>query len=164
MRVDEGFRSVRVNRLVAIAFLEQPHPDANEVNHIDFNRKNNCVDNLKWVTHQENILHSRKAGRYPSMVGKNNPNYGNHKLSKIYKENSVLAKEKQSRPGIQNGRCRSVDLYYHGELIKSFPYYKLCCEYLMDKLNLKSTSYISSVFDKLSKTGKEYKGYSVIKH
>lgn len=164
MRVDEGHRSVRVNRLVAIAFIEQPHSDANEVNHIDFNRKNNHVDNLEWVTHHENVLYSRKAGRYPSMIGENNSNYGNRKLSKKYKENPELAKEKQSRPGIQNGRCCSVDLYYKGELIESFPYYKLCCEYLMNKLNLKSTSYISSVFDKFSKTGEEYKGYSVVKH
>lgn len=164
IKTDEGWRAVRINRLVALAFIPNNQPEKNEVNHKDFNRKNNYVENLEWVTHQENVLYSLDAGRYPSYFGENNPNYGNRSLSEKYKNNPELAKEKQSRPGIQNGRCRSVDLYYKGELIKSFPYYKLCCEYLMKIFSLKSTSYISSVFDKYSKTGQEYKGYSVVKH
>lgn len=163
LKCNEGYRSVRVNRLVAIAFIKQPHIDANEVNHIDFDRKNNHVENLEWVTHKENVQHSRDAGRYPSQRGIFNSNYGNRKLSQKYRDNPELSKEKQSRPGIQNGRCRPVELYYNGELIQRFPYYKLCCEYLMQKLNYKSTTHISSVFNKYSKTGESYKGYTVVK-
>lgn len=29
-----------------------------EVNHKDKNRSNNCAENLEWVTHLENVLHS----------------------------------------------------------------------------------------------------------
>lgn len=164
IKTNKGWRQARVNRLVALAFIPNNEPKRNEVNHKDFNRKNNHADNLEWLTHAENVKYSRNAGRYPSQIGKNNTNYGNKKLSKKYRNDPVLSKEKQSRPGAQNGRCRKVDLYYKGELIRSFPYYKLCCEYLMEVLSLKSTSYISNVFNKYSKTGQEYKGYSVIKY
>lgn len=34
-----------------------------EVNHVDFNRSNNMVDNLEWTTAQQNALHTLKAGR-----------------------------------------------------------------------------------------------------
>ena len=54
---------VSVHRLVAIHFIflnnDKPH-----VNHIDFDHTNNCYNNLEWVTHQENMNHSKKAGRF----------------------------------------------------------------------------------------------------
>jgi len=46
----------RVHRLVAIAFLENNNYNL-EVNHKDFNKLNNHVDNLEWVTGEENIKH-----------------------------------------------------------------------------------------------------------
>ena len=52
-------KSYRINRLVAQAYI--PNVDNKPcVNHIDLNRINNNVDNLEWVTHQENIQHSYK--------------------------------------------------------------------------------------------------------
>lgn len=54
---DGTTRSFSVHRLVAKAFI--PNPDNKpEVDHIDKNRSNNNVDNLRWVNHQENIDHS----------------------------------------------------------------------------------------------------------
>lgn len=41
LKCKEGWRSVRINRLVALAFIPNSNSLKNEVNHKDFNRKNN---------------------------------------------------------------------------------------------------------------------------
>ena len=48
----------RINRLVAQAFLPNPY-NLPEVNHIDQDKYNNCVDNLEWCTTQYNIEYSK---------------------------------------------------------------------------------------------------------
>ena len=44
-----------VHRLVALAYVDGRTKARNEIDHIDGNRHNNSADNLRWVTHQENI-------------------------------------------------------------------------------------------------------------
>ena len=43
-----------VHRLVAEAFIENPN-NVSDVDHIDCNKENNHVDNLRWVTREENM-------------------------------------------------------------------------------------------------------------
>lgn len=51
-----------VHRLVAQAFIDNPH-QLEQVNHKDFNRANNCVENLEWMSVRENADYSWRAGR-----------------------------------------------------------------------------------------------------
>lgn len=63
---DNGVRQkVRIHRLVASAFL----PNAEglpEVNHLNFDKADNRVENLQWVTGEQNRMHylehKRKVG------------------------------------------------------------------------------------------------------
>lgn len=48
--------SKHVHRLVADAFIEKPNEEKCWVDHIDGNRSNNNVENLRWVTPSENAL------------------------------------------------------------------------------------------------------------
>ena len=121
----------RVHRMVAEAFI--PNPDnLPEVNHKDYNRTNNNVNNLEWCTHADNVSHSAGTGRY-SHYGEDNPNYGCDTLRKKYAADPELSRIKNSRPGSQNGRCRKVKLINieNGEEIK-FDYTRQASQYLMD--------------------------------
>lgn len=52
---------VSIHRMVAICFLQQP-PSAlhTEIDHIDRNRKNNHVSNLRWATNRMNVRNTSK--------------------------------------------------------------------------------------------------------
>ncbi len=48
--------STPVHRIVATAFLGEPPSKSHVVDHIDTNRRNNRLENLRWLTKLENIL------------------------------------------------------------------------------------------------------------
>ena len=73
----KGKRSESVHRMIADAWLGVC-PKGKEVNHKDHNKANNDADNLEYVTHRENIVKAREAGRFPDMKGKMSPRYGTH--------------------------------------------------------------------------------------
>lgn len=49
------------HRLVAQAYLQPQHKNQTEVNHIDGDKTNNSINNLEWVTPQENQQHALKT-------------------------------------------------------------------------------------------------------
>lgn len=50
---EDGRKKYRIHRLLAIQFI--PNPDnLPEVDHIDRNKKNNSLDNLRWVSKKDN--------------------------------------------------------------------------------------------------------------
>ena len=55
-------KRILIHRLVAETFISNPE-NKPQVNHIDFNRANNKVDNLEWVSASENIKYSFDKGR-----------------------------------------------------------------------------------------------------
>lgn len=74
-RIKNGYHLVCINqkyypvhRLVAKAFIE-PSDGKTFVNHIDGNKSNNCVSNLEWCTHTENMRHARDTGLWVKSIG-----------------------------------------------------------------------------------------------
>lgn len=86
IETDKGYLSVnlrknfssklhKIHRLVSYAFIPNPH-NKPQVDHIDGNKQNNHVDNLRWCTQRENIefhindgagykgIYQTKHGRY----------------------------------------------------------------------------------------------------
>lgn len=51
-----------IHQLVALAFIPNPY-NCREVNHKNFLRRDNRVENLEWVTRSENVRHAVAAGR-----------------------------------------------------------------------------------------------------
>lgn len=49
-----------IHQLVAKAFIPNPE-NKPEIDHIDTNALNNCINNLRWVTHEENMKNKESA-------------------------------------------------------------------------------------------------------
>ena len=66
----KGDKPVRecVHRLVAKAFIPNNVKERNHIDHIDGNKSNNCISNLRWVTRKENDANPISVARYESKV------------------------------------------------------------------------------------------------
>lgn len=158
IKADGSSSGLRIGRAVAMAFLQNDDPlTKTEVNHKDYNRANDCVENLEWISHIDNVRHSIR--NKPDVSGDKNPNFGNRKLSAWYADHPEDALEKQSRKGIRNGRARGMRVYSDGKLLCEFTLISECCEFLNSyfKTNLSIKS-IRCQLDKAIKIGRPYKG------
>ena len=55
--IDKKDTTMLVHRIVAMAFIPKIE-GKNCINHIDGNPSNNCLENLEWCDHKDNLLHA----------------------------------------------------------------------------------------------------------
>ena len=77
---ENGYKSFRVHRLVAETFISNVD-NKPTVDHIDRNRHNNNLDNLRWATNTEQSYNQKAKGKIPhkyimleDLKTKKNPN------------------------------------------------------------------------------------------
>ena len=61
-----------IHRLVLLTFVGECQ-QGHECRHLDGNRQNNNLNNLRWGTHAENVNDCHSHGRYKSFPGSKNP-------------------------------------------------------------------------------------------
>ena len=94
-----------VHRLVALAWLGSTWFEGAEVNHRDGNKRNNCVTNLEWVTHQQNELHSYRVlgkGRQRPLTRREAP-----PPPETRRHESAQRKNAVARVSEREARCRT---------------------------------------------------------
>lgn len=62
-------KPLKVHRLVAESFIPNPE-NKSQVNHKDENKTNNCVDNLEWMTNEENVNYGTRNERAGKAISK----------------------------------------------------------------------------------------------
>lgn len=60
----------QLHRLIAIGFIDNPE-NKDIINHKDSNRENNSLNNLEWVTKEENDKHAYEFGNASNKGSKN---------------------------------------------------------------------------------------------
>jgi len=79
LMTESGRKSFFVHQLVAITYIPNPR-NKPSVNHKNFQKDDNRVENLEWVTQKENIRHSSRAGR---MTGARGTSHWKSKLTAV---------------------------------------------------------------------------------
>lgn len=95
---DDGKRmTLRVHRVLASMFIPNPENKVS-VDHIDGNKINNCLSNLRWVTPKENTANSLRLGLM--VKGENHPNslLNEDSVRYIRREFRKIGKRKTNSP------------------------------------------------------------------
>jgi hypothetical protein len=101
-------RGLMVHRLVAIAYIPNPH-NKPDVNHLDGDKGNCAIENLQWVTEKENTQHAIASGLWNPITSGKMPR--NIELVNDY--NSGMTKEElEAKYGLRRpGVNRILSLY-----------------------------------------------------
>lgn len=120
-----GERKVKfVHRLVAEYFI--PNPESKPlVNHINLVKNDNRVENLEWVTHQENNRHAHENGAFRAVDGRHHhakyPDELIHKVCEMIQEGrrsiDIQKKCLVDRTTIYNIRKKKVWMHISNEYV-----------------------------------------------
>lgn len=94
-------KGISVHRLVYQCFRGEIG-EGLEIDHLDGNRINNCVDNLEAVTHKENIRRAAARGSYKNNPLRQGQNHGRAILDDI-KVLTILTMPKRKKNGAKPG-------------------------------------------------------------
>jgi hypothetical protein len=75
--VKQKRKAFALHRLVAIHFIPNPL-NLPEINHLDFNKENNKINNLEWCTPKQNSIHRTINGKSKGGAPKGNKNTSKH--------------------------------------------------------------------------------------
>lgn len=90
-----------IHRLIALTYIPNPK-NLPQVDHIDRNPTNNCIDNLRWVT-----------------VAENNANRDPQKVKESTRKNGIKGGEKTKQ--LYSKQVEMRDKNDHSVLLKTFP-------------------------------------------
>lgn len=97
-------KQIPIHKLVAENFIENKD-NKPFVNHKDGNKMNNAVDNLEWVTQQENIQHSYKNNLQPTKVKTYKGKFTDEQrqqIKKEYNESNISMRELGRKYGVSH--------------------------------------------------------------
>ena len=91
-------KTFKIHRLVAETFIPNPN-NLPEVDHINTVRDDNRVENLRWVTHKENMNNElTKLNIGKSVANENNGMYGKYHSEETKNKMSKIAKKGEDNP------------------------------------------------------------------
>lgn len=98
-------KTTRVHRIVAEAFIENPL-EKEDVNHLDGNKENNCVENLEWATRSENNYHKcRVLGKKPQNIPNPLKPVVCVETGEVFESRSAAARKHKTQPVHINECC-----------------------------------------------------------
>ena len=97
LHLNKKIKKFFVHRLVAEYFVENPL-NKEQVNHIDGNKLNNNMNNLEWVTNQENRNHAIKNNLTKNLCGEEAP------WSKLTKKDVIFIRNEYDKKETFNAK------------------------------------------------------------
>lgn len=104
-------RTTHVHRILAELWIPNPE-NLSDVDHINGIRDDNRLENLRWLSHSDNIRHSYNTGRR-NVKGDRNANSKHTtdqivKLCELFQETGCGPKRASEITGIARGTCNKV--------------------------------------------------------